>query len=48
MTSDELRRQADSFEDLSDLQTKVGRPRAAHGSALPKFLHPDEDFDDAV
>ena len=47
MTSDELRRQADTFVDLADLQSVVGRPRAAHANP-PKFLGAEDDFEDAV
>ncbi len=45
MTSDELRRQADTFVDLDDLKNVVGRPRQPHSSP-PKFLGADDDFDD--
>ena len=47
MTSDELRRQADTFVDLADLASVVGRPRQAHTSP-PKFLSAEEDFDETV
>lgn len=45
MTSDELRRQADTFVDLADLATVVGRPRQTHTNP-PKFVNA-EDFDEA-
>ncbi len=51
MTSDELRRQADTFVDLADLASVVGRPRQNAGAPpqnLSKFPAKDEDFDDAV
>ena len=38
MASDDLRRQADSFVDLADLSTIIGRPRQ---SPLPRFLQGD-------
>jgi len=44
MTSDELRRQADTFVDLADLSSVVGRPRSTHGNA-PRFLGADDDDD---
>ncbi|MGA9659668.1 MAG: NYN domain-containing protein [Asticcacaulis sp.] len=44
MTSDELRRQADTFVDLADLATVVGRPRSAHGTP-PRFLGAEDDED---
>jgi uncharacterized LabA/DUF88 family protein len=47
MTSDELRRQADTFVDLADLATVVGRPRSNH-SAPPKFLGAEDDDDDTI
>ncbi len=47
MTSDELRRQADTFVDLADLASTVGRPRQ-HQNTGPKFVNAEEDFDDAV
>jgi len=37
MVSDDLRRQADTFVDLADLSSIVGRPRKAPHS--PRFLH---------
>jgi uncharacterized LabA/DUF88 family protein len=40
MASDELRRQADSFVDLSDLAAIVARPRAA--STMPRFLQGED------
>ena len=40
MASDELRRQADTFVDLSDLAAIVARPRSA--APMPRFLHADE------
>ncbi len=48
MTSDELRRQADTFVDLADLASVVGRPRQQHQNTGPKFVNAEEDFDDAV
>ncbi len=47
MTSDELRRQADTFVDLADLATVVGRPRSSHANP-PKFLGAEDDDDDTV
>ena len=47
MTSDELRRQADTFVDLEDLKTVVGRPRSTHNNP-PKFLGAEEDYDETV
>ena len=38
MTSDDLRRQADSFVDLADLSTIIGRPAR---SPLPRFIQGD-------
>jgi uncharacterized LabA/DUF88 family protein len=38
MASDDLRRQADAFVDLSDLMSIVGRPRQQH---QPRFLQTD-------
>jgi uncharacterized LabA/DUF88 family protein len=38
MVSDDLRRQADTFVELADLATIVGRPRQA---PLPRFLQPE-------
>jgi uncharacterized LabA/DUF88 family protein len=46
MTSDELRRQADTFVDLADLANVVGRPRSSHNP--PKFLGAEEDYDETV
>ncbi|WP_140985536.1 NYN domain-containing protein [Asticcacaulis tiandongensis] len=46
MTSDELRRQADTFIDLADLAGVIGRPRQAGGGAqgsTPKFVDEFED-----
>lgn len=44
MTSDELRRQADTFVDLADLQTVVGRPRSQNApQGAAKFAHDDDD-----
>jgi len=40
MASDEVRRQADSFVDLSDLAAMVARPKAA--AQMPRFLHAEE------
>ena len=51
MTSDELRRQADTFVDLADLAGVIGRPRQAHGAtpaAATKFPNSEDDFEDAV
>ena len=51
MTSDELRRQADTFVDLADLAGVIGRPRQAHSAApapAPKFPNGEDDFEDAV
>jgi uncharacterized LabA/DUF88 family protein len=42
MVADELRRQADSFVDLADLGTLVGRARLA-GRAAPELQGADED-----
>ena len=39
MASDDLRRQADAFVDLSDLANVVGRPRQ---SPLPRFIQGDQ------
>jgi uncharacterized LabA/DUF88 family protein len=47
MTSDELRRQADTFVDLADLAAVVGRPRSTHNNP-PKFLGAEEDYDETV
>ena len=47
MTSDELRRQADTFVDLADLSSVIGRPRQ-HQNNHPKFVNAEDDFDDAV
>ncbi len=47
MTSDELRRQADTFVDLDDLKTVVGRPRSTHNNP-PKFPGAEEDYDETV
>jgi uncharacterized LabA/DUF88 family protein len=38
VVSDELRRQADAFVELSDLTSIIGRPRAGAGGALPRFI----------
>jgi uncharacterized LabA/DUF88 family protein len=43
MISDDLRRQADTFIDLSDLASIVGRPRAAQSEKMPRFLNADSD-----
>ena len=41
MVSDDLRRQADTFVDLQDLATLIGRPRQA---PAPRYLQDaDED-----
>ena len=42
MASDDLRRQADSFVDLADLASIVGRPRV---QAVPRFLQEPGDRD---
>ena len=42
MASDDLRRQADTFVDLADLSTIIGRPRQA---STPRFLQPDATAD---
>ena len=47
MTSDELRRQADTFVDLADLASVVGRPRSIHNNP-PKFLGAEEDYDETA
>ncbi len=41
MAADELRRQADTFVDLSDLAPMVGRPRAMGQGHTPRFLQTD-------
>ncbi len=41
LASDDLRRQADDFVDLSDLAGIVGRPRRDQGQAMPRFLQGD-------
>lgn len=41
MTSDELRRQADTFVDLADLASVIGRPRQQQNN--PKFPQDDDD-----
>jgi uncharacterized LabA/DUF88 family protein len=43
MAADELRRQADSFVDLADLASIIARPRV---SSMPRFLQPEEQFDE--
>jgi uncharacterized LabA/DUF88 family protein len=43
MASDDLRRQADTFVDLQDLASIIGRPRS---SPMPRFLQPAQDVDD--
>jgi len=50
MTSDELRRQADTFVDLADLASVVGRPRQTQNPAqnTARFPSNEDDFDDAV
>jgi uncharacterized LabA/DUF88 family protein len=51
MTSDELRRQADTFVDLADLASVIGRPRQGHATtpaAATKFPNAEDDFEDAV
>jgi uncharacterized LabA/DUF88 family protein len=42
MTSDDLRRQADTFVDLADLQTVVGRPRS---QTAPRPGQDDDDYE---
>jgi uncharacterized LabA/DUF88 family protein len=44
MASDDLRRQADTFVDLQDLASIIGRPRNA--STMPRFLQPAQGEDD--
>ncbi len=44
MISDDLRRQADTFIELSDLANMVGRPRQ-NKEDMPRFLSDDEDED---
>lgn len=46
MASDDLRRQADHFVDLSDLMSMIGRPRQA--SHNPRFLQGEEKGSDMV
>ena len=50
MTSDDLRRQADTFVDLADLASVIGRPRQAQptvpGQAAPRFA--DHDIEDEL
>ncbi len=43
MASDDLRRQADTFVDLQDLASIIGRPR---NSTMPRFLQPAQGEDD--
>ena len=47
MTSDDLRRQADTFVDLADLASVIGRPRQAHptipGQAVPRYAEHEMD-----
>ncbi|MFC5067948.1 NYN domain-containing protein [Flaviflagellibacter deserti] len=38
MISDDLRRQADEFLDISELNTKIGRPQADRPDRLPRFV----------
>jgi uncharacterized LabA/DUF88 family protein len=45
LASDDLRRQADDFVDLSDLAGIVGRPRRDQGQAMPRFLQGDAGDD---
>ncbi len=53
MVADELRRQADQFVDLADLEDEIGRdhaprdraPRSQHSSA-PRGRQTDDEFDD--
>ncbi len=45
MASDDLRRQCDSFVDLSDLAAIIGRPRQP---PLPRFIQGDVDQDATV
>ncbi len=42
MASDDLRRQADTFVDLQDLASIIGRPR---NSTMPRFLQPSQTDD---
>ncbi len=42
MASDDLRRQCDTFVDLADLSTIIGRPRQNN---LPRFLQTEADHD---
>jgi uncharacterized LabA/DUF88 family protein len=50
VVSDELRRQADSFVELSDLTSIIGRPRAPGGSSgpggLPRFIQGESSADE--
>ena len=54
MTSDELRRQADTFVDLADLASVIGRPRQNHtptsndGARMQVPPIAEEDFEDVV
>ena len=41
MASDDLRRQCDTFVDLADLASIVGRPRQAGSAGLPRFIQGD-------
>ena len=38
MASDDLRRQCDTFVELADLATIVGRPRQTGTGGLPRFI----------
>ncbi|RYG11224.1 MAG: NYN domain-containing protein [Caulobacteraceae bacterium] len=44
MASDDLRRQADDFVDLSDLAAIIGRPKREQ--TLPRFIQGEDDHDD--
>ena len=41
LASDDLRRQCDTFVDLADLASIVGRPRQAGAAGLPRFIQGD-------
>jgi len=45
MASDDLRRQADSFVDLADLASIIGRPRQARDN-LPRFIQGENGEDE--
>jgi uncharacterized LabA/DUF88 family protein len=44
--SDDLRRQCDSFVDLANLTSMIGRPRKENGNSLPRFIQGDVDDED--